>query len=409
MGEKQKNNVIKKQDIERYEILLPFSALSGKRKKKFLCSELEKMHPCFSDEFAYDCSLRGVRKGGFCEDVFVINKFKLAEYEGSRQFSGSGLFIEDKNYHRFFIDKKWKGIFWGILGCLIVGLAGSLSGVLAARAAKNGLQTLNTQKEFLRGDSEMFSGVEASNILTCPIEISFFEKIEKAGGKISLFEWKIDGVTQRLNASVQGIYPETFSDSDNEASVGPVIYINGNPKMNVSYERRLIQAVSKLQQNISLIEAAEFYKNVRKTLSETGAILREEKISPYHIEFICGKDSEKEKLFSTLSQIISISKHSVTSLSIQSSGLNELSIGLSVERIPILNSGFDLKLIAQYVSLFSEDEIKSGVRQSEIKRAASGTKRENQIIRQKIGEIKKSDNTKIVFYKNAEGKMEVER
>ena len=102
MREKQRNNVIKKRDFERYEILLPFKALAGKRKKQFLCSELEKLHPCFSDEFAYDSSIHGIKKGGICEEVFVINKFKLAEYEGKRHFAGSGFFMEDNFFRRFF-------------------------------------------------------------------------------------------------------------------------------------------------------------------------------------------------------------------------------------------------------------------------------------------------------------------
>ena len=55
-----KNNVIKKQDYERYEIVVPFSSLLGRRRKSFFSSELEKRHPCFSDEFAFDSNIKKI-------------------------------------------------------------------------------------------------------------------------------------------------------------------------------------------------------------------------------------------------------------------------------------------------------------------------------------------------------------
>ena len=50
--------IIQKKDFESYEIILPFSAIAGKRRRQYLCSELEKMHPCFSDEFAFDNAVK---------------------------------------------------------------------------------------------------------------------------------------------------------------------------------------------------------------------------------------------------------------------------------------------------------------------------------------------------------------
>ena len=75
----QKDNVLRKKDFEEYEVILPFSSMFGKRKKQFICSELEKMHPCFSDEFTFDNDLKGLRRNGLFEKIFVIRKNKLAE------------------------------------------------------------------------------------------------------------------------------------------------------------------------------------------------------------------------------------------------------------------------------------------------------------------------------------------
>ena len=46
-----KNCAVKKSDYENYSINLPFKFLLGKRRKKFIFKELEKLHPCFSDEY----------------------------------------------------------------------------------------------------------------------------------------------------------------------------------------------------------------------------------------------------------------------------------------------------------------------------------------------------------------------
>ena len=75
----QKDNVIKRNDFEQYEILIPFSSSLGKKRKQFICSQLEKMHPCFSDEFAFDSFVKKVTRKGLTEEVYVMNK--LIEYK----------------------------------------------------------------------------------------------------------------------------------------------------------------------------------------------------------------------------------------------------------------------------------------------------------------------------------------
>ena len=136
----QKINVLKNTDYEKYEIVMPFTALIGKRRNHFLCSELEKLHPCFSDEYAYDTKLKRISKKGFFSDVFVINKYKLAEYEGKRTLSGLGFFINDsknKNAitlsHRIFMNTRWKLTGVSVFLCLLIGFAGLLSGILVRK------------------------------------------------------------------------------------------------------------------------------------------------------------------------------------------------------------------------------------------------------------------------------------
>ena len=85
-----KNNVfIKRADYEKYQLVLPYRFLFGRKKQRFIYSELEKMHPCFSDEFCFDSTIKGFSKKGALSDVMVIHKYTLAEYEAKRPLSGS--------------------------------------------------------------------------------------------------------------------------------------------------------------------------------------------------------------------------------------------------------------------------------------------------------------------------------
>ena len=64
-----KENVIRKEDFERYEVLLPYKVAAQNKGRKFIYSELEKMHPCFSDEYSFDSATHGVCSKGLKTDV----------------------------------------------------------------------------------------------------------------------------------------------------------------------------------------------------------------------------------------------------------------------------------------------------------------------------------------------------
>ena len=48
---------INTKDYDVYALHLPVSVLFGKKRERFLVTELGKRHPCFSDEFCFDSKL----------------------------------------------------------------------------------------------------------------------------------------------------------------------------------------------------------------------------------------------------------------------------------------------------------------------------------------------------------------
>ena len=137
------NNVIRKNDYEKYEIIIPFLSAAGKRRKQFLNNELEKLHPCFSDEFAFDSKIAKIKRNGFCSDVYVVNKYKLAEYERKRSLSGTGLFVEKGENkklwqkRRLFVEKKWKLTVFTLFVFSLLALTGIFSGFYTGRSSED--------------------------------------------------------------------------------------------------------------------------------------------------------------------------------------------------------------------------------------------------------------------------------
>ena len=397
MAQNKKNNVLKKRDFERYEILLPFSAAAGKRKKQYLCSELEKRHPCFSDEFAFDSSLKKIRKNGLSESVFVVNKYKLAEYEGRRHFSGIGFFTEDNVRRRLFVKTRWRLSYCAAVICLIILLTGSVYRVFM-NVLKNSKESGKTE---LVDNSDM-NGISdnsgASDVSVCPAEIILLETVAQGDGKIIRFEWRIEGFSQITRATVKGLFPEKLNSSMGGVE-GAVVYENGIPKTNVSYSTPFPQ------QNKSGL-ASPNTAALRKIICEAGGILKEEKTSPYHVEFVCNlrEKSKSRKLFESLAEIIEREGCLVSFLSVNQTGAEELRVGLSLDSIPVA-AGFDLRLISDNLSLFSEETEPSSVPVFATTKP-SAIQKNDQIPNHKIGVIKKSDNSSVVFYKTPEGKLE---
>ena len=400
----QKTNVLRKDDFEKYEVLLPFSAALGKRRKKYLCSELEKMHPCFSDEFCFDSAVRKIGKKGISADVLVMSKRKLAEYEGKRNLSGTGFFA-GKQKHRFFVNERLRLIAISVGVCLFAAAGGLLCGKLNKAVEPDA--TVASEPNNANEISEVTDTVSLCNL--------FFEVMNKTGGKVSVFEWELDGFTENLSASFQGIYPEDLAAlssfmncNKNEETVS---YENGIPVMRVFYTKKLsgmnVEEKTDSFTDEKILENADFNKNLRNTISENGAVMTGEKAPPYHIEFTCDFDLHGQKLFQQVAELIKAGKRRVISLSVSCIGDGKKEIGISIE--PLLNEKipcFDFNLLSENLKFFESINGKKNTMKASVVKQPATSKSEQKTVHKKIGEIKSPDNTIIVFYKNENGKIE---
>ena len=402
----QKSDIfLRKADYEQYQIILPYKFLFGRNRNRFIYSELEKMHPCFSDEFSFDAKASRFSKKGLISDVMVIHKYKLADYEGRRavagkgisRITGSGFLAESCERHRFFVSEKIRKRFLVIILIFVVALVLSFIWRLQGTDSQVlGLEnnSLVTSDEVHQNENQFYSSSEK-----CLIAEKFFSEVKSAGGKISAFHWKISGFTESYEIKVKNIFPEQLTCM----TMTTVTYSDGVPDMQVSCSRKMQR-----NQKISESDSEEnFHKALRNILLKNNATIKEEKLNPYSISFSCAS-VYTEKVLEELDKQFVESGKNLLSVDFVQSDKGEWNISISeLENVSLcFDSDLSLKLIGDNFCCFGAVSEKSSLKKSAAPEQISA--RQNDYEKsgcEKIGEIKNADGTSIIFYKNSEGKI----
>ena len=411
------NIVLKNFDYEKYQLVLPYRLLFGRKRKRFIYSELEKMHPCFSDEFCFDSDICKVSKKGFVSDVMVIHKNTLAEYEAKRyesaagisRITGSGFFIDSCKRRRFFVNEKFKRM---IVTLCFVFLMIFISLVLAGVKKVAGI----SKKE----NVQAFAFVEEQNVQTAddveknvaivfrPGE-KFFDSISAAGGRVLSFRWEMADGSEVLEAKIKGVFPEQLE----EMKMSAVNYENEQPVILVT-DVRPAPVNSLYQRSEGEVAGSfdsEFYKRVRQVLSKNGAVLKEERRTPYLIRFSCNEKVLKT-LLNGVAGCFADFGGEVCSIYIQAAGGSSSGTGAGDFEISIggeeaaLARGIELTVVAENAEFFGEIK-KSQLSVSQSRKQNSPVKNDGleKSEGQKIGEIKTAEGSVIVFYKTSDGKI----
>lgn len=410
------NIVLKNFDYEKYQLVLPYRFLFGRKRKHFIYSELEKMHPCFSDEFCFDSDICKVSKKGFVSDVMVIHKNTLAEYEAKRyesavginRITGSGFFIDSCKRRRFFVNEKFKRM---IVTLCFVFLMIFISLVLAGVKKVVGI----SKKE----NVQAFAFVEEQNVQTAddveqnvaivfsPGE-KFFDSISAAGGRVLSFRWEMADGSEVLEAKIKGVFPEQLE----EMKMSAVNYENEQPVILVT-DVRPAPVNSLYQRSEGEVAGSfdsEFYKRVRQVLSKNGAVLKEERRTPYLIRFSCNEKVLKTLLNGVASCFADFGGE-VCSIYIQAAGGSRSGTGAGDFEISIggeeaaLARGIELAVVAENAEFFGEIKNQKIIGQSQKLSPPDKNEKNEKTVSNKIGEIKTSDGNVIIFYKSTDGKI----
>ena len=302
----------------------------------------------------------------------------------------------------------------GVITCVLIGLTG-----LSCGKAFAGIESkVSLTDESSTSENIPVSAPEISAAADSSVCYLFFDVLKESDGKISFFEWKLDGFTEKLSATLRGIYPEDLTAlKDFTARTQTeefVSYENGLPLMKVFYSQKLSSFKRNEEKSSNDIltdknlENADFNKNLRKTILLNNAVLTEEKAPPYHIKFTCSFDAENKKLFKEIADIITLERRKIIEVNVDCSGDGKTCVGITIEpEQQKVIAGFDLSLLYENLNFFEiKNNKKTSDRSTAVKEKSSDSMQVQNKLNRKIGEIKSADNTTIVFYKNEKGKIE---
>ena len=414
----ENKKILKEADYEKYQLVLPYRFLFGRKRQRFIYSELEKMHPCFSDEFCFDSNIRKFSRKGLVSDVLVIHKYTLAEYESKRGTGGDGYFVSGDKRHKFFRDGKMKR--GALIGALVAGfillfvLIGFFGdGVFGIQDAKPRNETSSV--------SESGEGAVAEEVVVQRFLIEdFLSGIKSLCGRMLFFRWESNADYESLDAKVKGAFPEDISGLGiDDLNMGAVNYEEGVPVIQVSVVSKssLANIDASQTRKASALQNAwsgEFYQSNRNVLLSNGVSLKDEKMNPYTLHFVCD-----EKVLRTV--VLGLAENcrgagvvvSAVTVNVRDGagidGAGDVEMSISCSEGTALARGDGLAVVGENSDIFGE--IKKSIpaqplsKHATVKKSISNPQKSEMPDAQKIGEIKSSDGKVIRFYKTNEGKI----
>lgn len=415
--------VINRKDYDLYRISFPWKNIFL-RQKNTLIEELEKLHPRFSASCCYEARYR-LRQKKLMAEVVVIEKSRLAKYKAQ----GGRLYLDSAVRRRVFSEKK---IFRSGIMILLLLTALFLSAriihifpldnsdekitrfqeIMAAEARGTGANTENDENT-----ANLFEEVEPMLVNESLIP-EIFLSVSRHGGKISDFKYRSGDKRENKEKGISQPGKCSFSiyGCDCEDVVSAQYCVVSFKDNKPFFELELPFEENRPEENIPEMPGDKDldgmtsgeegrFSDLKNTLLSLGAKLSLYQNDQDRAEISFFADSTI--LYSCLKscwQCTSESGWHEDLLNVhQSGGICSVNLVLDKNNRPALYS--PLFTAAEYAFLFASDLIK--LERKTVKKSLSKTgplvKSISQRIR--IGEIRKSDGSVIVCYRNQNGKM----
>ncbi len=372
---------IAKKDYDKYVIPVAVRNLIRPNMKRQIFRELEKRHPCFSDEFSFDYSVR-LCKSKFYLDVFVINKFKLMEYRKKTIFPHLGFRMESENKNR-----KFKNDYYKFFTAILIALMVILSLCWEIDRIKN-------HREIKISDSievnyeDLKTPVQNEKVDFNGVLQEILNVVQEEDGKLLYFAWNRDGLQENIKMKLKGVYPESLEKFGENKPV--LVEYNGklpeydfvlNRRSNISEAGRDDKKFRKFEQ-----------KDIRDYIWNSNSVVNKEKTSPVEFDFNCLNLT----VLGRIDDYLRDTGHCVKNLQIKSLENNGYNIVISFSNQ--LNGEYGiLILLRDYENLFNQKQKQIIVKSVEKKEEKRNLKL--------IGKISYDDGKKLCFYKDSNGKM----
>ena len=375
-------------DYDFYTIPFPLKVFMYKKRNKYISSQLEKLHPCFSDDCSFDSHLR-LEKSGLKADVVVMQKYRVAEYK----LLNKRLFVKELKHVQFFADKKKIKLFWifaaaaVVFVSLIVFLPGR-SQTKSDRAQTQ--QELPPQKSDSSASTEelLSAGFLAPNLLS---------HVSNINGSISDFSWSYDGFIETASISLGGIFPEQLETFDPAIKLSSVIFENLKPFLAVSFSSKKINSNSFVEQHLSNQK-----NTIRQLIIQNGFTILEETITPFGLKITLPPDQLKEL-------ILILQYFQDNNICIQTISINSTQAAIKVY-IEFSKTVFEdqnelYESLIKNINLFESPDFQSGSGEQNATVQLQKTAEKPSL--KKLGQIVKPDGSVIQYFKDHNGKITV--
>ena len=374
-----------------YSIPFPVKSVGRIQKNKYLCSQLEKLHPCFSDDCCFDSRLK-LSAHGLQADVVVMQKFRLAEYKSQNHHKP--IYIEELKKIPFFRDYKIK------TGIVIVAGVLALAVVFIGVFFKYRKGQVYEQTATVSVPADFYeSSVTTTEADSFFVIKTFFEIVALNNGKISDFSWKLNGFSQDYNIALKNIFPEQLLNVLPQVAVSSVTYDKNVPLMSAQIKGSVNGSVILADEAVPVSGISSLYRDF---LFQKNITIIEETVQPHGVKARLPYNSS---LFKVLLEYFAQEELPLTSLSINVSKDGFLVFaGISKTRIKNQREFYECLLEnAQVFFVQGESSLDdaSALQKSLHKTVAKSSPGKGTV----IGKILRTDGTAIEFYKDENGRI----
>lgn len=377
--------VIPDSDYEKYTVHLPVKTAFSRSRKKYLFSELEKMHPRFSSRCCVDIKYLLKNKKLFT-DITIIDKLRLSEYR--RRFQHRKLYVAvgtKKEAVFTTVKERVKNIFFTVTAVFL------LFAFFSIKLSQN--KEKMTALSSAAAGSMVAPGALGQVLPSCSdFTALFYESVKNENGSIESFEYSASGGAVEIKASLENCLPEKIlqqlkKNGEAEISIPSVKYESGVPFFSV-----LVKAKCGKRQ-FPEYKRESFQEEFRSAVKKAGAELLSESFEPYSAD-ILSSDKAVETLCRCISDVLSLCGQGLSFVSVKKNGSGQIAM-----HVVLSGTENPMEKIALCVSLIKKNILP-------LKKNPAIKKVPVQIPQNDVvGEITGSDGKKHIFLRKKSGEI----
>lgn len=380
--------LINNNDVEQYRIPISLGNWLPKAKRKYICGELEKRHPCFSNEFCFFTKDK-LSKNGIVSDVFVIEKTKLKNLTKNiykNNFHSSNNINFNSNRKRRFI---------------IILSSFCLSALIIYLFINNNRNLIEIEPLYEEIHESIITSFNDFNRNTLG---KFLTAVENNQGQIRKLRWNLGITGEIITGTIDNLLPEKLEDIIPETKIKSIKYLDKKPFFDFFIENKFVLNGDFEYSNKVSLKNREL---LRKKLQELDVEIMEESLNPYRILFsfpIENNFCNNSNLLINLNDFFCKEKIYIKEIDITSKEniLNDSKIYMSLilSECKLFTNNI-LKDISNNLELFIKDRIVKSEIKNKVLKDSNNFNTDNTI----IGEVNYTSGKKVIFFRTPDGKI----